>query len=92
MRRFLHLLVVSLKAGGILCAVFLGLWYALCFLNLIFEWIPSGQKLGAWFYDSLVGHAVGFYLYGGLYLFLAASLPLGFIYSFCVYPWQHKKP
>ena len=91
MRRFLHLLAVGLKAGGILGAVFLALWFAICFICLIFDFIPSGEKFRASFFDSSVGHMVGFYLYGGLYLFLIASIPLGLIYSFCIYSWRRKQ-
>jgi hypothetical protein len=91
MRRFLHLLVVGLKAGWILCAVFMALWFAICLLCLVFDFIPSGQKLRDSFFDSSVGHAVEFYLYGGMCLFLIASIPLGLIYSFCVYSWCRKQ-
>jgi hypothetical protein len=91
MRRFLHLLVVGLMAGGILCAVFLALWYALCFICMICRFIPSGQKLLDSFFDSSVGHVVGFYMYGGLYPALVLSIPLGLIYSFCIYSWRRRQ-
>jgi hypothetical protein len=90
MRRFLHLLVVALIASGVLCAVFLALWFAICFIALIFDLIPSGQKLRDSFFDTSVGHVIAFYVYG-LYLFLALSIPLGLIYSFCFYSWRRQQ-
>ena len=92
MRRYSHLIGVGLKASGILCAVFMALWFALCLVCLIFDFIPSGQKMRDSFFDSSLGQLIGFYLYGGFILFCVLSIPLGLIYSFCIYSRRQKQP
>lgn len=91
MRRFLQLLGVGLKTSIILSAAFIALWFVLDLVYVVFRLIPAGQKLLDLFFASSLGHVIGFYLYGGLYLFCALSIPLGQIYSFCFFSRRQKK-